>query len=167
MLNQHEQLIQKIHYDPETGIAVWNTPGSRRKATVGFVVQASRSKPYRYVKITSLVSRRPFSHLVHFYMTGRWPIKEMDHINGDTLDDRWENLRECTREQNEANRGPRRTNSTGFKGVYPVPGGKFRASYHRRGKRVYLGPFLTPDLAHAAYAAAVEKFDGEFLRVAV
>jgi hypothetical protein len=50
-------------------------------------------------------------------MTGRHPKEEVDHRNGNSLDDRWSNLREATRYQNEANKGPYRNNASGLKGI--------------------------------------------------
>lgn len=164
--SDHRRLLETIDYNPETGIALYRVrrgcqmPGSR----VGSIYYGTkRSKPYRYVAMGWLFTGvKPFTHIVHFYMTGYWPLTEMDHIHGDTLDDRWLELRPATRDQNEANRGPRRHNSTGYKGVCPHANGRFSASIYRRGKRAYLGRFGTPEAAHAAYSAAAKVLDGQF-----
>lgn len=157
----HQALKELIDYDPETGVAVWRKSGDRVGKPWGGT-KRTNSKEYRAVYIKDIGRHKQFSHVVHFYMTGRWPIAEMDHINGNTLDDRWVNLRECTRAQNEANRGARRTNKTGFRGVYPE-GRIFRAAIHRSGSRVNLGKFATAVEAHTAYLAAARQHDGEFL----
>lgn len=169
-MSDHQRLLDTIHYDPATGIAVYRrtsgtVPAGSRVGSICYGTK--RSKPYRYMKMCWLFEgSKPFTHIVHFYMTGRWPVAEMDHIHGDTLDDRWSEIRESTRSQNEANRGARRNNSTGYKGVVPQPSGRFVASFWRRGMHVHIGTFDTPELAHAAYLAAVEGYDGEFLRAA-
>lgn len=169
MLTQ-ERLLELVEYNPDTGIAFWKISSRSRKAggRVGSVIRGSkRSKPYRYFRCVELGhnGRIPFTHMVHFYMTGRWPDDEIDHVHGDTLDDRWLELRPATRAQNEANRGPRRHNKLGLKGVHFVRG-KYQASIYRQGSREYLGLFDTPQEASAAYLAKATAFDGQFLRAA-
>lgn len=166
----HKRLLELIDYNPETGIAFWKiTRGGRRAGgRVGTIAHGSkRSKPYRYFACAEHGPRKiPFSHMVNFYMTGRWPKAEMDHVHGDTLDDRWLELRPSTREQNEANRGARRHNKLGIKGVWRRKDGKYRSAIHRRGKREDLGIFDTERAAAAAYLAKAKAFDGKFMRVA-
>mgnify|MGYP001605842924 FL=1 len=47
------------------------------------------------------------THFIYFMMTGKWIAEGnlIDHSNGNSLDNCWENLREATREQNTHNRG--------------------------------------------------------------
>lgn len=165
----HKRLLELVDYSPETGIAFWKTTATGHRAgnRVGGILRGSkRSKPYRYFQCAEMgPGKIPFTHMVHFYMTGRWPSAEIDHIHGDTLDDRWAELRPATRAQNEANRGARRNNKLGVKGVH-FKDGKYQASIHRRGTREYLGLFDTPQAASAAYLAKAATFDGKFLRVA-
>lgn len=92
----------------------------------------------------------------------------VDHINGDTLDNRRANLRICTRAQNLRNAKTRRHSSTGVKGVYvranknsPMP---WRAKIQADGKIFRLGKFATAEEAHAAYCEAASRLHGEFAR---
>lgn len=55
--------------------------------------------------------------LIWLYFKGRMPINQIDHINGDRLDNRIENLREVTRECNLLNQKIRKTNTSGVTGV--------------------------------------------------
>lgn len=93
--------------------------------------------------------------------SGAWPIAFLDHINGDKTDNRVANLREATRSQNGANVGVARRNKVGLKGVSPHHN-RFRAQIKTRDKVILLGIFDTPELAHAAYAAAAIHHHGEF-----
>lgn len=163
-MSTHQRLLEIMSYDPETGIAVWKT-GKKAGKQIGYLMYGSkRSHPYRYWKIAEFGSKKPLTHFIFFYMTGKWPAAEMDHKSTDTLDDRWSNLREATRFQNEANKGPNKDNRSGFKGVGIRSDGRFQAKIHRRGKYKVLGYFDTPEAAHAAYVAAASAFDGEFFR---
>lgn len=65
----------------------------------------------------------------------------IDHINGDFLDNRVENLRPATHRQNMCNRKTPSHNKTGVKGVY-MSHGKYRAQITKDGNVFTLGSFL-------------------------
>ena len=86
----------------------------------------------------------------------------IDHINGDKLDNRRSNLRECTFSQNVGNTGLRKNNKSGFKGVHwSKKDKKWRAVFRRDG----LGLFDDLNEAATAYQQAHHKFYGEFSRI--
>lgn len=88
------------------------------------------------------------------------PEMVVDHIDGNSLNNRRSNLRICTPRQNNHNR--RFTgNASGFAGVYPQ-GRKWRAMIHRQGKVVYSAMFDDKiEAARARDRKAIELF-GEF-----
>jgi hypothetical protein len=96
-------------------------------------------------------------------MTGRWPQCEVDHRNRIKHDDRWNNLREATKAQNSANRGPTKKGKR-FKGIY-WNRGKYYAQLNIRYRRLYLGRFDTAEEAYAVYVATARKHLGEFARI--
>ena len=87
----------------------------------------------------------------------------VDHVNGDSLDNRRKNLRIATIQQNAQNRGARRNSKTGFKGVYLVH--KYQAQIMVDGKTTHLGWFDDPKEAARAYNKAALKLHGEFARL--
>lgn len=92
--------------------------------------------------------------------------KLVDHINGNPLDNRRENLRYATPRQNSWNRGRRSDSLTGYKGVTSRRGGKgFTARIQVEGERKVLGWFKNPVDAAKAYDAAAREYFGEFARV--
>jgi hypothetical protein len=79
---------------------------------------------------------------------------DVDHINGDGLDNRRSNLRIVSRADNLRNRTRlNRNNSSGFRGVRQIANGRWRATAHHAGKRRALGCFSTPEEASAAVEA--------------
>jgi hypothetical protein len=81
--------------------------------------------------------------------------KEVDHINGDTLDNRRGNLRLAAHDQNGHNRKIQRNNASGFKGVSCYKRTGLWGAYIKfRGKQYHLGYFDTPELAAREYDRA-------------
>lgn len=94
-------------------------------------------------------------------MYGQWPSSELDHINGDKLDNRIVNLRLANRSQNNAN--TRCRSKVGMKGVVEIKG-KYRAGITISRQFHHLGMFDTPEQAHEAYLAKARQAFGEFHR---
>ena len=88
--------------------------------------------------------------------------KQVDHINGNKLDNRKCNLRLCSHQQNCCNRSGHKGRDLP-KGVYKSTN-KFRSGIRVNGKNIYLGSFDTPEEAHAAYCAASRNYHGAFSR---
>ena len=90
---------------------------------------------------------------------------QVDHIDGDGLNNRRGNLRLATAGQNQHNKGLQRNNTSGFKGVrWRSDKGKWVARIDKDGKRRHLGYFDTVEGAHSAYVAASMAIHGEFGR---
>lgn len=89
---------------------------------------------------------------------------QVDHINGDGLDNRRENLRLCANSQNALNRGAQKNNTTGFKGVTLNRGKYIVAVIGIDGKNRHLGTFRSLEDAARAYDAAAIKLHGEFAK---
>lgn len=89
--------------------------------------------------------------------------EEIDHRNGDTLDNRRDNLRRATRETNQANRGRQRNNKSGFKGVSWSKGTKkWIVFLQTKKKKMYLGQFDSKILAAKTYDKAAQKYHKKF-----
>lgn len=85
----------------------------------------------------------------------------VDHINGDTLDNRRENLRVCTTQENLRNNA-RPTGKSGFRGVYPSNNKWIVKARDDDGILQQIGRFECPVKAARAYDKAMIERRGEF-----
>lgn len=88
---------------------------------------------------------------------------DVDHINGDKLDNRRENLRVVNRSANEANK-PSAPNVCGYRGVMRSRG-RYRARIHFDGTCLHLGGFDTAEQAAMAYDREARLLRGRFARL--
>lgn len=146
-------LRERLFYSPSLGIFRW----VKRCNQVKFLDIPHSLDDCGYIRFTVLGKKYRAHRLAWFYMTGKWPRREIDHKNGVRSDNRWINLREADRSLNMQNRrGPNLTNGTGFLGV-SKHGTKFGASIKINGKQKFLGCFEKPSAAHDAYLGAKRK----------
>lgn len=156
-----ERARELLAYDPETGCLTWKVRGrGRRRGPIG---AGCKSTPYLGVTIEG------HTHLVHrviwLIVHGRWPLAEIDHVNGDPSNNRLSELREATPAQNKANRRMPRNNKSGFKGVaWDKRKGRWIARVMANKQAHFLGLFDCPEQAHLAYVAASTRLHGEFRR---
>ena len=100
-------------------------------------------------------------HRVIFAMHHGYFAEEVDHINGNKLDNRIENLREVSRSQNRMNSGKTRRNKSGCKNVYPHKN-KWGVKISFNKHPMYLGLYDDLELADLVAHAAREKYHGAY-----
>jgi hypothetical protein len=151
-----ERLRKILFYAPETGLFTRN---------IGGIAGSLRKDGYWWIMIDG---QRYFSHrLAWFYMTGEWPIADLDHKNSNKSDNRWANLRQASRSQNNSNARIYKNNTSGFKGVsWHKARGKWVARIMVDKRSFSLGYFDSAEEAYSAYCIAAPKYHGEFARVA-
>ena len=118
----------------------------------------------KYVGHRIMCSGKQHVILMHQLIMGLH-FKEIDHINGNGLDNQKLNLRHCTRAQNIMNQHKRKGTRSRFKGVYShTTSPKWRAILTLNGKQIYLGYHDTEEEAARAYDIAAREHFGEFAR---
>lgn len=91
----------------------------------------------------------------------------VDHINGDTLDNRKCNLRICSIKENARNRGKQINNKSGYKGVYLSISKRqktpmWRSQIQFNSILINIGCFKTKEEAYRAYCLKSKELFGEF-----
>lgn len=153
-----ERLKELLSYDPLTGVFLWKVSRRGRFAKVGAVAGGPDQRDgYIIICVDQKLYRA--HRLAWFYMTGEWPADEIDHIDLDKVNNRFENLREATHKQNSHNR-PKR----GY--TFDKRRGVFVAQIRIDGKHKHLGQFKTTSEAIAAYNKAALIYHGQFVRAA-
>ena len=112
---------------------------------------------------TDLSTGAPRGVLLHRIIMGEPAGLEIDHIDGNGLNNARENLRVATAAQNKQNRKMQKNNASGLKGASWHKGDKkWQAVISFNGKSRYLGMFETKEDAHGAYCKASADLHGEF-----
>jgi hypothetical protein len=143
-----EYLKTILRYEPETGYWYWLV--SRGRVMSGQRAGAYSALGYLYIKISgqSYIAAR----LAWLYMTGEWPTDEIDHIDRNSSNDVWENLREADRTDNTRNRV--KVGASGYPGVYKhAQNNRWLAQYNNW----YIGSYPTIEEAVAARKAYMQE----------
>ena len=132
-----------------------NRTNSPVNSVAGFI---DNSVGYRKIKIKSV---RYYAHrLVWLYHFGKWPSDQIDHIDGDKLNNKIDNLRVVTNQENQKNAKLPSTNTSGVMGVcVHNQTQKWRAQIQDDGKNKFLGLFDNFEEAVAARQAAERKYN--------
>lgn len=134
-----QRLKEVLDYDPETGIFIWKGNTSVRDI-VGSVAGAPNKAGYWRIGIDA--HRYRAHRLAFLWVEGYFPDADVDHINGDRSDNRWQNLRPASRATNMRNARRYRNNKSGFTGIaWQEKTQKWRAEIKANGKQRYLGVY--------------------------
>ncbi len=151
-LASYDLVNAMLIYEPETGVLRWRVTRWRHKA--GSLAGSRDSRGYWYVTLRPYRSM-PVHRVAWLLTRGAWPLGDIDHINGDPSDNRIANLRDVRHQVNNQNKKrPHKTNGSGYLGVSPSDGGRWRAGIWVSGKNIHLGCFSTPEDAYNAYVTA-------------
>ena len=141
-------LVDDADYDMVTAVGKWYAKHE------GNTFYAGRMSPRQDGKQRTVK--------MHTLITG-WGF--VDHVNGDGLDNRRANLRAADYSKNSMNHAVRSDSTSGFKGVFPYRGIKWRAQIGLDGSKISLGIFDAPQEAALAYDAAAIELFGAFARL--
>ena len=136
----------------------------------GKIVKCSETEGQRYLRIG--INGKPYRlhRMIYLYHHGYLP-EIIDHIDGNKLNNRIDNLRPATKQQNCLNRKHKSTSKSPYKNVYlqaPTKNSNWKRNWvvtlMLKGKRMYFGSFEDLDLAKLVAEEARAKYHGAFAR---
>ncbi len=158
-----EYLRSVLSFDQETG-EFNRISKSGPNVKVGAPAGHAHASGYRYITVKG--KKYAAHRLAWFYAHGRWPSAQLDHVNGDTSDNRLVNLREAEFAENTVNRRIYKNNKSGYKGVsFHKASGQWRARIYHKKQCTELGGFASAEEAARAYDAAAKKQHGKFAQL--
>lgn len=145
-----------LRYNPKTGIIYWikqkNPNGKNQISKVAGTIADYKTDKRCLITFDRKMYLR--YRLAFIFMNKPIP-KLVDHINRNSLDDRWKNLRSVTKAQNAWN------SKINITGVYFCKKKKgFVSKITHQGKEKYIGLFKTRTEAHDAYLKTKRKLHG-------
>jgi hypothetical protein len=143
----HDKLVSLLNYDEVTGVFT-NKVTRGPRAVAGDLSGTVDQKGYVIIKI----DRVPYKahRLAWFYIHKEWPESIIDHKNDNKLDNSIDNLRSVTNQVNVNKVKLRKSNTSGYRGVW-LEAGRWAAQFRYLGEHFYLGAYNTPELASKAY----------------
>lgn len=159
-----DKMKSLFDYNPETGELLWRDKRGPVNAgdVAGWSYEGRGDEVRWYVETGGKSYLR--SRIVWAIMTGTDPGDMcVDHINGDTTDDRFANLRLATLKQNNHNSSEKKNNKAGLKGVFwDEDAGMWGAAIRANDKAIKLGVFKDKEAAYAVRLFAERILHGEF-----
>ena len=171
-----ELLRQLLRYEPETGKLFWrkrsadlfqnkkicntwnskfaNAPAFTSKILGGYLIGSIHNKKY-------------YAHRVIWAIqTGAWPKNHIDHKDGNRANNKFENIRDVTRGQNNSNKFSQKNSSSKYLGVsWRKRSKKWRVNVTKNGTTKYIGLFSDEIEAAKAYDHAAAQVHGEFAKL--
>jgi len=156
-----ERLKEVLFYDPYTGNFTWKKPTSNR-VKLGSIAGVEDSQGYIAIRLDTVLYKA--HRLAWLYCFEEWPVEFIDHINNIKSDNRLDNLREATAQENCRNKVRQSNNTTGYIGVsYYAVNNKYRATIQVDNKTKHIGYYNTAEEASTAYKSKALELFGEFI----
>lgn len=153
-----DRIKRLLTYDPETGVFTRLVSIKGRKA--GDIAGCLSDRGYVNIIVDGV--RLKGHRLAWAFIHGFYPEFEIDHKDRNRANNAINNLRPATRSQQIVNRDTSARNTSGAKGVYMLPSGRWRARICKGRNYIHLGYFDSMIEAEAVYKKAASELFGDF-----
>jgi hypothetical protein len=158
MILTNEELHQRFFYDDGKLFLKQKTTKMDTCRAIGSEVGTIQKNGRRYVKIDG---KATLVHRIIFQMHHNYLPKFIDHIDGNPLNNKIDNLRECLHSENSKNRVTPKNNTSGVKGV-DKSGNKWKVRIGLNFGRLYLGTYDDLELAELVAIEGRNKYHKQF-----
>jgi hypothetical protein len=153
-------VFNRLSYDKKTGDIKWKYFNKHHPRLNGKGA-GCESSGYLVIKIDGIPYK---AHRIAWFLANNTQPEFIDHINGNTLDNRLANLREASHAENMRNHGKSLSKKPIPCGVRLLSSGKFQARITFNKKQITVGTFSNVDLAKKAYLSKRKELFKEFSR---
>ena len=154
-----EDIREYLRY--EDGKLYWTKKPCKRVKAGSEAGHYSKSKGYKVIIFRGVQYRT--HRVIWFLVKGEQPTTILDHINNNPTDNRIENLRPASMNQNQHNAKTRKDNTSGVKGVYwHKPNKRWIARVKINNKYIHIGNFTDLNEAEQAVKEARQQIHGEY-----
>ena len=158
-----KQIIETFEYCSKTGVVSLKNPNIFGTKKCGWIDNYKR----KYIRICH-GGKFYYAHRIAWILFHKRKIPKkfvIDHINGNGIDNRIENLRLSDLKGNARNQRPQKSNKSGYRGVsFSKKMNKFRAYIYVNNKQLHIGFFEKSIDAAIAYDRHSRMLHGEFGR---
>lgn len=159
MMITKKEVMKLLDYDESTGVFTWKVSNRKRVKVgteAGTVMVTNAGKSYRRIKINGKIY---YAHrLSWLILYGEFPEDQIDHIDGNGLNNRADNLRSVSHADNGKNQRKCRTNTSGVMGV-TWHRAKWMVRMVINGRRTFIGYFKSFDEAMKVRKAAEKTYN--------
>jgi hypothetical protein len=159
-IQTQQDILNQFRYCSLTG----NLYHRVERQKVNIYKRAGSPSSSGYLQVRLQNKAYPVHQLIYWMHYGHKP-GVVDHINGNKMDNRIENLRECTHTQNLWNQGKRKNGKNQYKNVYKTPSGKFAVRISVNNKLTHFGTYFTEEEAVFRRNEIIKGLRGEFGKV--
>lgn len=165
--NPTNKILNKIHYNLTQSMLLdrfrYEDGNLIRLSDNKIAGTISKTDGYVYIRVHGVVNRFVAHRLIWLYHHGEWPKEFIDHIDRNPSNNRIENLRECTQQENMQNTPMKCNNYSKLKGVHYIKKtNKYYSKISVNGKRISLGYYFTAEEASKVYNDAAKFYFGDF-----